>query len=55
MEGQTGTHEEHHRLVDKNSGMSLLTQNQDLFVKYLEPLFLNYLKDRVFSIRAAAI
>ena len=27
----------------------------DLFAKYLEPLFLNYLKDRVSSIRAAAI
>lgn len=30
-------------------------QNMDLFAKYLEPLFLNYLKDRVSSIRAAAI
>lgn len=30
-------------------------QNHDLFVKYLEPLFLGYLKDRVSAIRAVAI
>lgn len=30
-------------------------QNSDLFVKFLEPLILNYLKDRVSAIRAAAI
>ena len=34
---------------------SFTTQNSDLFVKYLEPLILNYLKDRVSAIRAAAI
>lgn len=32
-----------------------LVQNNDLFVKFLEPLFLNFLKDRVSAIRAVAI
>ena len=30
-------------------------QNNELFVKYLEPLILNYLKDRVSTIREVAI
>jgi len=31
------------------------SQNYDLFSKYLEPLFLSYLKDRVSTIRSVAI
>jgi hypothetical protein len=33
----------------------LITQNHELFVKYLEPLILGYLKERVSAIRSAAI
>lgn len=35
--------------------LAVRAQNNDLFNKYLEPLFLNYLKDRVSTIREVAI
>ena len=35
--------------------LAVRTQNSDMFAKYLEPLILNYLKDRVSAIRSAAI
>lgn len=35
--------------------LAVKTQNNELFVKYLEPLILNYLKDRVSTIREVAI
>jgi serine/threonine-protein phosphatase 2A regulatory subunit A len=35
--------------------LAVKAQNNDLFTKYLEPLFINYLKDRVSAIRGVAI
>jgi len=37
------------------SALAVKVQNNELFLKYLEPLILNYLKDRVSAIRAVAI
>ena len=42
-------------LATKTQVYHNLTQNSELWAKSLEPLFLNYLKDRVSAIRAAAI
>lgn len=49
------TYQKPDRLSCQSSGTINLTQNFDLFSKYLEPLITNYLKDRVSAIRAAAI
>lgn len=42
-------------LMKNLSALAVKVQNNDLFIKYLEPLILNYLKDRVSAIRAVAI
>ena len=55
MESKTVVDEEHRCLIYKIPGTFFVIKNQELFVKYLEPLFLNFLKERVSSIRAVAI
>jgi hypothetical protein len=55
MAGSFVTYKKFDRLSCQSSGTLYVTQNFDLFSKYLEPLIINYLKDRVSAIRAAAI
>jgi hypothetical protein len=55
MESEAGTDEECHQFGSTCAGNSSITQNSELFNKYLEPLILTFLKDRVSAIRGAAI